>query len=165
VLRAHCTNTSANELRIVGEKRLLASLYSHTYGLSSAGAVPHLGQGHGCVVEHWEDITSQETVRYLLGTHGSHLIGFEFILGAKIGCKGNATPRGICPAYRFNRENSLLPKQIWKRKNSRLTLTGKKRLSRKFIFAFFCPAYRSSPVYENIYCYRTVSLEWMGCMP
>jgi len=62
VLRAHCTNTSANELPIVGEKRLLASVYSQTYGLSSAGAVPRSSQGHGHVVEHWEDITSQERV-------------------------------------------------------------------------------------------------------
>jgi len=68
-------------------------------------------------------------------------------LGAKIGCKGNATIRGICPACRFYRENSLLSKQIWKRENSRLTFTGKKCLSGKVICAFFCPAYRSSPVF------------------
>jgi len=43
-------------------------------------AYPLLGQfpiweGHGHVVEHWEDITSQEIIGHLVGTHGSHLIG------------------------------------------------------------------------------------------
>jgi len=76
VLRAHCTNTLADELPIVGKKRLLTIVYSQTYGLPSAGVVPHLGQGHGHVVERWEDNTSQETVGHLVGTHGSHLHGF-----------------------------------------------------------------------------------------
>jgi len=38
--RAQSTNISANELPIVGEKRPLASVYSQTYGIPSAGAVP-----------------------------------------------------------------------------------------------------------------------------
>jgi hypothetical protein len=75
VLRAHCTHTLADELPIVGDKRLLASVYSQTHGLSSAGAVHRLGQGHGYVAKHWEDITSQEAVRRLVGTHSSRLVG------------------------------------------------------------------------------------------
>jgi hypothetical protein len=49
---------------------------SRTYGLSSAGAVPHLGQGQGYVVEHWEDFTSQKAVGHLVGTHRRRLVGF-----------------------------------------------------------------------------------------
>jgi len=57
-------------------KRGSWQVYVQTYGLSSAGAVLHLGQGHGYVAEHWEDITSQETIGHLVGTRSSHLIGF-----------------------------------------------------------------------------------------
>jgi hypothetical protein len=45
-----------------------------TYGLSSAGAVPHLGQRHGLVGKQW-DVTSQEVVGHLVGTRNSHLVG------------------------------------------------------------------------------------------
>jgi len=67
-------NTSAKELPIVGEKRLLASVYPDVRPILCWGSSP---TGSGTWLwRAWEDIASQETVGQLVGTRISHLIGY-----------------------------------------------------------------------------------------